>query len=46
MVGDGVDLFDLAGVYDVADIHFLEVDAIPAGEGGCHEEVARQEDHQ
>lgn len=45
MVGDGVNLLDLAGVDDMADIHFFEVDAISAGEGWSHEEVARQEDH-
>ena len=46
MVGDGVDLLNLARVDDVAGIHFLEVGPISAGEGGSHEEVARQEDHQ
>lgn len=45
MIGDGVDLLDLAGVDDVADINFFEIDAISAGEGGSHEEVTRQEDH-
>ena len=46
MAGDGVDLLDLARIDDVADVYFLEVDPISAGEGGSHEEVARQEDHQ
>ena len=44
VVGDGVDLFELAGIEDGAGVYLLDVGGVSAGEGGGDEEVGGQED--